>query len=505
MRKNQKRETANEMNQFKRWVKCGAALAALFLCSKAQAIDANTFDDYLVGAPILTPVGPLPGNGTPYQVNSSTVGMVAASTPTVYFATNESAYISAQTIVSSDTIATQTLTSGKASTGTFTVVSFTALSSATASSSLTISSNGVAALQGSCVSGGAVGLGAFNVCNPANWTVGTSSAATACSLAAAINSFNVVQATCTVGVSAGVVFTTAPYYGSAWNNFTINASSPTAISTNAFTGGRDNQNITVNGVTFAANRDFYPVTSAAQTATNIATAITASSTTTNVVASAGGTGSVVYATTTVVGANTNYTITSSSNAALSILPLTSSSAVTGAAVGALGSGANASFTINSTTITLASHGFNVGLPVLYSGATAIAGLTTQTTYYITNVTPTTFGLASSSTNSVSGLAITITSSATPTTANTYTLAPLAITGTPAYKWVVSNDQTTWVPFTTTLFNITVPSVSLGAYNSTGTVTSWDLGHVGYGYVGIQITPPTTGALNFKAKVIGKPQ
>lgn len=412
-------------------------------------------------------------------------------------------YLAAQAIVSSITYSAATFTDGSASTATFTVSSFAALSSATATGILTVNNN--TTLGGTCISAGGYGLGSYTACNPAQWAVGASSAATACNIASAISAYGIIRASCTIGASSGIVFTTAPVYGSVWNTF--QSSGPAGITVGTFSGGQDNQTIKINGVTLTANSQWFPVTSNAVTATNLATAINNSSTTTGVVASAGA-NAVVFATATAVGTSTNYAIATSSYSALQIATLTSSSPITGAGLGAMTNGTNSQFTINQASISAGVNGnLDVtGLAVLYStgSGVAITPLVTGTTYYIVDVAAANaFQLATTSTGALAGLGITLTSSQTKTTADTFTLTPLAITGTPNFQWMVSDDQTTWVPWTTTTYGQTIPSVSLGTYNSTGTVVTWDLGHVSHGYVGLQVQPPTTGALNFKVKTVGR--
>lgn len=480
-------------------------LIGFLVCQVGYADSPITRDTYLIYAAstsALASAGVLP----PSQAGADTsdfVYQISSASTVAYFNTSQTNYLGAQAVVSSVTYVAQTFTDGSASTGTFTVNSFTALSSATATgTSMAISSD--TALAGACISGGAIGLGNFNVCNPGQWALSVvSSSQTACNIAAAIAATNVVLSTCSVGGSTGVVYSTAPTYGSIWNTFVINASTPAITSSSTFSGGRDNQTFTVNGKVFKANTDFFPVTSTAQTATNIATAITNSSVTTGVVASAGA-ASVVFATSTAVGVSTNYALATSSYSALSLATLVSSSV---AGIGTMTNGTNSAYTINQASFSLATNSSydTTGLAVLYgAGATAITGLTNQTTYYIIDlVPPNLFELSTTSTGSLAGIAITLASSQTKTTADSFTLTALPITGVPNYQWMVSDDQVSWAPWTTTTYGQAISSVSLGAYNSTGTITTWDLGHVSHSYVGLQVQPPPTGGLSFKLKTTGK--
>lgn len=469
------------------WSICGAALAALFLClgESVAAPSSIVVDGYL----------PIPS--------------AASYSSTFSVRTDGISWASAQVVVTSVTQPAQTFTDGTASSATFTVVSYTALSTATATGgTITISSN-FWTNGNLAVSGGGPGLGSFNVSDPANFATGAVSSNTACNLAAAINAFNIVLATCNVsGSAAGVVYTTAAFTGSIWNSFTMNSSSQ---GTGAYTtvtqlsGGQDNQSVTVNGKTLTANVDFYPVTSVGQTATNLATAITNSSTTTGVIASAGG--AVVYATSTLVGTGTKYAISSSSQAALTI-PYTSSSTTTGQATGAMIGGTNAAYLINTSTIALPSNNFGLGQGVWLGGA-SLAPLVLNTTYYVVTIPPGSTGptatieLALTSTGAIANVPIVLTASATKTTTDSFTLNVGPMAGTPTVTLVASNDNSHWLPYATTPFNISIPSVSYSAYVATGTVNNFDLGHYNYGYLGVSVVAPTSGAVNILAHIVGK--
>jgi hypothetical protein len=453
-------------------------LAALFLC---RGVDAATSVDMILPT-----------------------GVPVAYSSTFSFRTGSLDWGSAETFVTSATVASKTFTDGSASTGSLTVVSFAALSSATATGNIVITSSG--ALTRACVSGGGGGRnGNFNVCNPGDWAIDVVAASmTACNLAAAINSYNVILATCGIN-GASVVYTTAPFGSSTYNLFQINASTP-ALTVTQMSGGQDNQSFSINGKLFKANTDFFPVTSNTQTGTNIATAITNSSQTIGVVANSAAAG-IVTTTSTATGLSTNYAMTSSSDSALSLsLPKTVTAP---SSVGAMTGGAGPAYLVNTSTITIAGNGFSQGMQVLYTTPTvAITGLVGGTTYYIIEIPATgsqtsSFMLATSLANALAGTAVTLASIGTPTTADTYTLAPLAITGTPIIKWVVSNDNTNWLPYTTTPLGQTVPSQSYTAYSSTGAVNVFDFGHMDYGFLGMSVTAPLTGSLNVTAHVVGK--
>lgn len=491
---------------------CGAALSALFLCpvlGHGAAGGQLIYDSYLP------------------------INAVSAYSSTVSVRADGIDWASAQIVVASVTSPAQTFKDGTASSATLFVSNFASLSSATASGSITISSNAGTANQ--CVSGGGPTTGSFNACSPGQWVTGVTSSMTACSLAAAINSFNVVVATCNASWTAGVVFTSAPIYGSIWNRFTLSSSSQAALTVatlvsssvfqsgvstatgygyGTFTGGQDNQSFTINGKLFLANRDWTPIVSSAVTAFSISQAITNSSVTTGVVAStanSAGSFGLVFATSTSVGTSTNYATASSSQSALTLIPFTSSSVATSGSVGVMLGGTNAAYVLNTSTITLPAGGFGTGQAVVYSTGSniTITPLIWGSTYYVINVpilssSGVSIELAITSSGAVANIPIVLTSSQTLTTADSFTLTASTFTGTVGLQWVASNDNLHWVNYTTTPFNITVPatSVSASSYFSSGTVTNADFGHYNYGYLGLSITGPPVGAVNIQARIVG---
>lgn len=134
----------------------------------------------------------------------------------------------------------------------------------------------------------------------------------------------------------------------------------------------------------------------------------------------------------------------------------------------------------------------VGLQVLYTSSTiSVGGLTNQTTYYVIPVDRNSFKLASTSTGAIAGAAITITSSGT---AHTYSLATLPITGTPSFKWQVSNDGTNYNDLTANSFNVAVSSVTMLTYTFGGASTVWDFGPFDWTWFRLNVIGPTTGGV-----------
>lgn len=497
--------------------KCGAVLAALFLCPVVHAA----------------------GGGQVTVDTNLPIPAAAAYSSTFAIITNGINWGAAQVVVSSVGAAGPvggTFYSGSASTGNLTVASYLALSSATAATSLTISSD--TALVGSCVSGGGPNNGSFNVCNPANFAVDLNySSNTAINIVNAIRVSGVVIATAGIsGANSTVFYASSTYGASVWNSFDICTSTYNAlvianvVSSNPVTGvgcghmigGQDNQTFTINGQLFTANAPltafgFYPMTSTAVTATNIATAITASSNTTGVIANAGNTSTtVVYETATVNGSNTNYVVISSSQQALSVSnPVVLSSGgslnLLTIGTGSLTGGTTASWLVNFSTITLSGNtlgqGEAVSLPTGVGGA--ITGLANGGTYYImdipANTTSSSVMLASNQLNAVNNVPIVLTSSAVVSGSPiAYTLTPLPLLGTPSFQWMVSDDGVHYSSFTTTAFGQNIGNFGgYGVYYATGTVSTFDFGHIDHGWLGLQYTAPTQGALNIVGSVTGK--
>ena len=161
-----------------------------------------------------------------------------------------------------------------------------------------------------------------------------------------------------------------------------------------------------------------------------------------------------------------------------------------------------SYTLNGHIIAAPAHGLTRGLPVLYNVATgpAIVGLTTQTTYYIIPAGGGLVELATTSARAISGNYVTMAS--TTTSANSYTLTPLAIGGTATYIWQSSNDGSNWVT------NPSSGTVTMG-YTNPATDLAVDFGFYNYRYLRQNVTAPTSGGLflqtvvNIKQDGIGR--
>ena len=200
--------------------------------------------------------------------------------------------------------------------------------------------------------------------------------------------------------------------------------------------------------------------------------------------SAGASGALVTSTSTKAGAKYNFPLASSIPSALSV----SGPLMTG--------GLTPAETLGSASIRIPSHGMSLALPVLYGAPVGIiGGLSNQTTYYVIPVDANSLKLASSASNALLGTGIVVTSTGTQLTARVFTLTPLAISGSPSFKWQVSNDNSNWV-------DLAVSSVTLTSYTYPSESTLWSFGYIGTRYLRLNVVAPTTGGLGLNVRVIG---
>jgi hypothetical protein len=275
-------------------------------------------------------------------------------------------------------------------------------------------------------------------------------------------------------VSAQVNYGTVTYAASTFSSGATSTGSFTVVSTSSLAG----KYVTINRVVLTAGTDFAVGASVSITATNLAAAINANYLLKPIM-SAQGSGALVTATSTYVGGN------------FALASNTSSITVSGAN---MTGGYVAYYSSATDIINVPSHGFNVGLPVLYSGTPAIGGLTTGTTYFAVPIDVNNIYLATSKVLAVAGVThVNITVQLAPTSAATYTLAPLDISGSPAFAWYVSNDGV----------NYTVSSSTGGmsvADTGTGII---DFEDFDYRYLKMAVTGPTTGAIKLQSYIHAK--
>lgn len=232
----------------------------------------------------------------------------------------------------------------------------------------------------------------------------------------------------------------------------------TAAST-LFTGGQDNQFISINGIVLTQGKDWFVLGNTTGTANSIASAINSNSSLSSIVIATNSiSGSIVYTTATATGVNAYGLF--SSTAALSI----SSNTLRG--------GQNSAINITSDEITIPNHGLGTGMQVLYTSATATVGippLLNGATYFIIAVDANNVRISTSASAALANIYQNLTSSTT-TGPHNFTLTPLALTGTPTITWQEGNDGNNW-----STVNASTTTSFVSPYAPTSTF--WDFGTV----------------------------
>lgn len=152
-----------------------------------------------------------------------------------------------------------------------------------------------------------------------------------------------------------------------------------------------------------------------------------------------------------------------------------------------------SYSLNSGTIHVANN-WVTGVPVLYGVGSSppISGLTNQTTYYAIAVNNGQLELGATSVAAQAGTYIRLASSTT--LANSYSLTPLAIAGTPTLQFQSSNNNVTWAN------NPSTGTFSISAYTNPNSVQLVDFSFYNYRYLRLQVVAPTAGALYLQGVV-----
>lgn len=406
--------------------------------------------------------------------------------------------------------------------GTSAIVTLSCLNTGTFCNNYAVTSTSAAEVSTAAFSGGVnpvrVTIGGYVYRAVADFAVGASTAAMAVNLdnliSASSNTTGVdanAAATCAAG-NCGVVYTTATTTGSA-GNVTFNTSNALAISTSAttMTGGQDNAVACINNICVTANKDWYPVTSNAQTATNLASAFNTAAS--SLVITAAAAGSIVSATSTIVGPTGDYAIRTSTQNNLTIAPYTSSSVVTGGASGFMTGGTASSYTINTQSIRIVNHGYPTALKVSISSTTGNVGLSYSTasvggtpvalgfgtTWYVIPVDANTIQLSQTSTGAVAGSAVTLVSSRALTTADVWTIHVATASGPTSYGFYESNDGTN---FWSVGSSVTIADTV--SFVNPSTFTYLDFGNIDAKWLQLNVSPPSiAGAVSVKAIMHGE--
>ncbi len=387
--------------------------------------------------------------------------------------------VSATAVYSSAAFTSGSFTTGQVSTGSFLIVDNTNLLSASATNNIVVIST-----SGAC--GDAVvvtkltipGAFVFQACRDWNYKATTALTAASIKLALALDTDFASIA------SGSTIYSTSTTPGTNANAIavTTNNTGTLTVAHATFTGGRNAEVVTVNGYAFRFGVNVASGAAASDSATNLTNAINAKAVLDGQVTATTATSSVTLQSNG-AGALWNFSLKTSNTAAITVLHPT------------MVGGTTPSWTLGSKNITIAAHGFSLALPLLFStgSAAAISGLTNQTTYYAIPVDANTIQLATSSAQAVLSVGTVLASSSTLTAAKSYTLAPLAWatqTGT-GFKWQVSSDNSTWSDLNISSVTYSIPGSQ-----------AWDLGQINFRYLGLNVTGPTSGALNLSVTATG---
>lgn len=380
--------------------------------------------------------------------------------------------LSAQATYSSATIPSKTFTDGAPATGTINIASLTGLTTAFASNTITITSTGTD------IEGAIVIMPGFQLKCGADWAAGPTVSSAATSLAAALNQ----NPSITAVPVAGVITITAKTPGTWANSISVTSSNGNVTVGSAYmAGGLDAAAVTIHGVKLVVGKDWFLGATPTTAATSLAAAINTS------------TGIYNFVTATPSGADV--AIAANANGAVYNFAMASSHAniVIG---GNLGGGADMGYAIGSGAISIPSHGFTVGLPVLYTEASSfpIAPLVDQTTYFIIPVDGDSVKLATTVAHAVAGDSFEIISGSN-SPSHLYTLAPLGISGISTFTWMVSNDGLSYSA-------LSGADVVAFATPFTAAVKTWDLGDINYRYLKLDVQAPDAGAVNLAVVVNG---
>lgn len=314
-----------------------------------------------------------------------------------------------------------------------------------------------------------------------DWNQASLSSNTAVNIANAINSLDTQGVTAST-TSSNVVTIKAVNYGTAANSFTLASSTQAALSAGGanFSGGLAHPFVCVGSLCFTEGTDWSVGASTSATASNINTAVNASS---NTIGVSGSVSAAKITLTSISPSSTQYRLFSSTTKIS-----TSGGNMTG--------GVNSAVNVSADTINLPAHGLTTGMAVLYStgSAAALGGLTNQATYYVISLDKNDIALASSQANALAGTGINITSIPGGRPHN-FTVAPLALSGVLTLTLQGSNDGVSYS-------NVNVSPVTFASpYAASSTL--YDLGSINFTFFRIGSSGPDAGGVNLKITVIGK--
>jgi hypothetical protein len=278
-------------------------------------------------------------------------------------------------------------------------------------------------------------------------------------------------------MSAQAIYSSQTFSASTLYDGAISTASIVVVSTNGLSGGW--LNIDKYKVNYTLN--YF----SSMTALSICNAINSNNyikkITTATIADAS---SVVLMTSKMLGAGGAWTISSSSPTAL-VAEVSSGTALI----------SNGNIDYVNDKITIANHGYGIGLPVLFvniSGTTP-GGLVNRTTYYITPIDVNNYYISAKSSDCYSVPISKINITTASVGGGVFTLTPITFAGQSGGIWYYSNDGSTWV-------NMNVTTVT--CLGTAGT-TVWDFSYTNFIWYRYAYTAATWGATKLKVILNGK--
>ena len=419
------------------------------------------------------------------------VGLSYNNTYTLDTTLTSASNFTTQVLYTSATFNSSSFTNGAASTGTLTVSATTALVAAAATGTISVSAN-----TGLLGSGCGIAVGGLPTIYPSfvfyegrDWSVGAAATNTADSITAAL--LKTPYFASAVNTSGSIALT-ALVNGNLYNSVAFHANCGGSVTVpSTLMGGADNASVFVNGTELRQGRDWSQNSSANTTASHIASAINSNSSL-SVILTASASSAVV-------------SVTSKRNGVVPFKNFSLRSTSSNIAVVAMSGAADPAFPYNAggTKLHLPSHGFTTALPLLYTeggSSPVLSGLSSGTTYYAVILDSDDIALADTSGHAQGGINLATIAANTLSDLGgnqSYTLAPLAIAGTPAFKWQQSADNSSYSDISGT--SVTVSSYSNPPAEQDLTFNS---GNFTMRYLRLTVTAPTAGGLFLNAKVQG---
>lgn len=429
--------------------------------------------------------------------------------------------LSVQINYSSANASTVSFTDGNTSTMSILLASLTGLNTAYATNNITVSSFTFLRDNPSYLSVNA-GTVSYLLRGGLDYTVTGSSNAIARSIQSKLNSIFSGLIISTVATGKGVIFSTAANYGSGGNAISIFSSSNAALTVNSatFVGGQDAAFFTIGGKKFTANQEWFVGTTTLTTSVNIKNALRASTLSTVVnFSTPNAQAALITGTSTVVGAWTNFAMISSTPTALTLSGPNFARGADSDIIYGNFNNQNQSFayfgagivyplqntsTLNTILKTQTQWGTALPVRVAVVSGTLPLPLVAVTTYYASNLTTAGFGLSDTSTGAVAGLLLTLSTSSL-TGAGSFTMTPIALSGTPAFKLQMSNDGTNFSDVFVSTSALLAPFTTNVSFASPYTTASvlYNIGNVYYRFLRFAYTAATFGATNINYIVNGR--